>query len=37
MTYDQIRRDEEVLALLEKGNANLGYPLILSLSVIALV
>ena len=24
MTYDQIRRDEEVLALLEKGNANLG-------------
>lgn len=24
MIYDQIRRDEEVLALLEKGNANLG-------------
>ena len=24
MTYDQICRDEEVLALLEKGNANLG-------------
>ena len=24
MTYDQIIRDEEVLALLEKGNANLG-------------
>ena len=24
MTYDQIRQDEEVLALLEKGNANLG-------------
>ena len=24
MTYDQIRKDEEVLALLEKGNANLG-------------
>ena len=24
MTYDQILRDEEVLALLEKGNANLG-------------
>ena len=24
MTYEQIRHDEEVLALLEKGNANLG-------------
>ena len=24
MTYDQIRQDEEVLVLLEKGNANLG-------------